>query len=201
MIIAIINYGVGNLFSIKRSFERIGCRAKICLDAEDLKKSDAIVLPGVGNFMAGSEKIGRIKDALLSLIIDEGLPVLGICLGMHLLFPKSDEGYGSGLNIFSGRVVKLPRSVKIPHMGWNNLKIIRQTAILDGICEKSYFYFAHSYYASPEDKNIIAAETTYGISFPSVISSGNIFGVQFHPEKSEKPGEQIMRNFVKIISR
>jgi len=149
--------------------------------------------------MAGSEKIRKIKDVLLNLIFDDQVPVLGICLGVQVLFWGSDEGFGEGLGIFSGRVVRLPRFVKVPHMGWNNLKIIKQTPILDGIDEKDYFYFAHSYYVSPENKDIVAAETEYGVNFPSVIFSGNIFGVQFHPEKSEKPGEQIIRNFVKII--
>lgn len=199
--IVIINYGIGNLFSVKRSFERIGCEVKTCLDAEELKKSDAIVLPGVGNFITGSREIGRVKGALLELVLNQHIPVLGICLGMHILFRKSDEGSGEGLGALPGRVVRLPKSVKVPHMGWNNLKIVKQTPILEGISEKEYFYFAHSYHVLPEDRSIIAAETEYNISFPSVISSGKIFGVQFHPEKSGKPGGQVIRNFVKLVRR
>lgn len=199
--IVVLDYGVGNIFSVKHSFEKIGCQVKVCLDVKELKKSDAIVFPGVGNFAAASKNIEKIKETLVKLLLEDQVPALGICLGTHLLFPKSDEGDGEGLGVFPGRVARLPKSVKTPHMGWNNLKVIRLSPILDGINEGDYFYFAHSYYALPEDRGIVAAETDYGISFPSVISSGNIFGVQFHPEKSGSPGELVMRNFMRLIKR
>lgn len=199
--IVVLDYGVGNLFSIKHSFKKIGYQVEVCLDVEELKRSDAIIFPGVGNFAAASKNIKNVRDILIKLLLEDQVPTLGICLGMHLFFPKSDEGGGDGLAIFPGQVTRLPKYVKTPHMGWNNLRVIKSSPILDGITEGDYFYFAHSYYALPEDKGVVAAETGYGIDFPSVISSGNIFGVQFHPEKSGKPGELVMKNFVKLIKR
>ncbi|MEM2586898.1 MAG: imidazole glycerol phosphate synthase subunit HisH, partial [Candidatus Bathyarchaeia archaeon] len=181
----IINYGVGNLFSIKRSLERAGFNVTISSDKRGLSGIDAIVLPGVGNFGAGAENIKRIRNKLLELI-EKGIPVLGVCLGMQLLFEESEESSGAGLRVLSGKVIKLPSSVRIPHMGWNTLKDIRPTDVLDGIGEEDYFYFAHSYYAAPANKDIIVAKTEYGVKFASVIAQKNIFGVQFHPEKSGK---------------
>lgn len=199
--IAVLDLGIGNLFSIKRSFERICYEAKICADLKELKKCDALVFPGVGNFSWSSRKLKSIREIILELILDDHIPVLGICLGMQLLFSASEEGPGEGLNLFPGVVKKFPRNLRVPHMGWNNLIITEESPIIDGISEQDYFYFAHSYYAAPENEKIVAAETEYGIRFPSVTSCGNIFGVQFHPEKSGKPGEQVIRNFVKIIRR
>ena len=194
----IINYGVGNLFSIKRSLERAGFNVTISSDKRGLSGIDAIVLPGVGNFGAGAENIKRIRNKLLELI-EKGIPVLGVCLGMQLLFEESEESSGAGLRVLSGKVIKLPSSVRIPHMGWNTLKDIRPTDVLDGIGEEDYFYFAHSYYAAPANKDIIVAKTEYGVNFASVIAQRNVFGVQFHPEKSGKPGEQLIKNFAKIV--
>ena len=194
----IINYGVGNLFSIKRSLERAGFNVAISSDKRGLSGIDAIVLPGVGNFGAGAENIKRIRNKLLELI-EKGIPVLGVCLGMQLLFEESEESSGAGLRVLSGKVIKLPSSVRIPHMGWNTLKDIRPTDVLDGIGEEDYFYFAHSYYAAPANKDIIVAKTEYGVKFASVIAQKNIFGVQFHPEKSGKSGEQLIKNFLKIV--
>ncbi|MEM1673361.1 MAG: imidazole glycerol phosphate synthase subunit HisH [Candidatus Bathyarchaeia archaeon] len=194
----IINYGVGNLFSIKRSLERAGFNVTISSDKRGLSSIDAIVLPGVGNFGAGAENIKRIRNNLLELI-EEGIPVLGVCLGMQLLFEESEESSGAGLSVLSGKVIKLPSSVRIPHMGWNTLKDIKSSDILDGISEEDHFYFAHSYYAVPANKDIIVAKTEYGVKFASVIAQKNIFGVQFHPEKSGKPGEQLIKNFLKIV--
>ncbi|MEM2560069.1 MAG: imidazole glycerol phosphate synthase subunit HisH [Candidatus Bathyarchaeia archaeon] len=195
---AIINYGVGNLFSIKRSLERAGFNVIMSSDKRSLSGIDAIVLPGVGNFGAGAENIRRLKDDLLELI-REGIPVLCVCLGMQLLFKESEESSGEGLSILSGKVIKLPSSVRIPHMGWNTLKDIKPVDILDSIGEKDYFYFAHSYYAVPVNEDIIAAKTEYGVKFASVIAQKNIFGVQFHPEKSGKPGEKLIKNFMEIV--
>jgi len=178
----IINYGVGNLFSIKRSLERAGFNVTISSDKRGLSSIDAIVLPGVGNFGAGAENIKRIRNNLLELI-EEGIPVLGVCLGMQLLFEESEESSGAGLSVLSGKT----------------LKDIKSSDILDGISEEDHFYFAHSYYAVPANKDIIVAKTEYGVKFASVIAQKNIFGVQFHPEKSGKPGEQLIKNFLKIV--
>ncbi len=197
--VAVIDYGVGNLFSIKRSFERFGLRVNMCSEAKCLRNADAVILPGVGNFRMGAKNMEGIRADLMDLI-GEGKPILGICLGMQLLFEGSDESPDvRGLGLLEGRVVKLPRNVKIPHMGWNNLEIVRSTALLDGVSEKDYFYFVHSYYAAPRNKSVIAAETEYGVRFASVVTWDNVFGVQFHPEKSGKPGEKVIRNFVKLI--
>jgi len=199
--VAVIDYGVGNLFSIKHSLEKAGLNVDVCSDAQSLRRVDALVLPGVGNFRAGAKNIGEIKAELKGLV-KGGVPILGICLGMQLLLEESDESPGvTGLGLLGGRVVRLPKNVKIPHMGWNTLRIIKSTGLLEGIKEKDYFYFVHSYYAAPRDRRIIAAETEYGVKFASVIAYNNIFAVQFHPEKSGKPGEQVIRNFMKIIKR
>ncbi|MEM1997225.1 MAG: imidazole glycerol phosphate synthase subunit HisH [Candidatus Bathyarchaeia archaeon] len=195
---AIINYGVGNLFSIKRSLERAGFNVTICSNKRGLSGIDAIVLPGVGNFGVGAENIKRIRNNLLELI-GEGMPVLGICLGMQLLFEESEESSGAGLRVLSGKVIKLPNSVRTPHIGWNTLEDIKPIDVLDGVSEEDYFYFAHKYYAVPANKDIIVAKTEYGVNFASVIAQKNIFGVQFHPEKSGKSGEQLIKNFAKIV--
>jgi glutamine amidotransferase len=196
----IIDYGVGNIFSIKCSLEKASFNAVLCSDKQELKNADAVVLPGVGNFRVGAENLREVKSELLELILG-GVPVLGICLGMQLLFERSDESSGAGLNILDGVVVRLPKIVRIPHMGWNTLNIIKHVDILDGIGERDYFYFAHSYHAIPASRNMIAAETEYGIRFASVIAHKNIFGVQFHPEKSDGPGEQVIKNFMGIVKR
>jgi glutamine amidotransferase len=196
----IVDYGVGNIFSIKCSLEKAGFNVAICPSKQGFKDADAVVLPGVGNFRVGAENLQKVKSELLELILG-GVPVLGICLGMQLLFERSDESSGTGLSILSGMVVRLPKAVKIPHMGWNTLNIIKQADILEGICGGEYFYFAHSYHAIPTSRDVIAAETEYGIKFASIISQKNIFGVQFHPEKSNGPGEQIIKNFMEIVKR
>ncbi|MCX8171605.1 MAG: imidazole glycerol phosphate synthase subunit HisH [Candidatus Bathyarchaeota archaeon] len=196
----ILDYGAGNLFSIKCSLEKSGFKTKLCSNIEGLREADAIILPGVGNFGAVVRNIGGFRGALLKLI-DDGVPLLGICLGMQILFEESDEGAGRGLGIFRGRVIKLPSMVKIPHIGWNTIEIVKPIEILDNVGEKDYFYFVYSYYALPQDRRVVAAETYYGVRFPSIISQRNLFGFQFHPEKSGKPGEQIFRNFFRIVKR
>lgn len=136
----------------------------------------------------------------MELILD-GRPVLGICLGMQLFFEESEESPDRGLSILSGKVVRLPPNVRIPHMGWNNLGMLSLSKILEGISTADYFYFAHSYHAIPQKRNIISAETMYGVKFASVIVEKNIFGVQFHPEKSGRPGERVIENFMRIVKR
>lgn len=198
---AIMDYGVGNLFSIKHALEKTGLKAEIISEIRSSANIDALILPGVGNFKAGAENLLKIKDDLADLI-ESGVVTFGICLGMQLLFRESEESQGLyGLGILSGKVVKLPGSVKIPHMGWNTIEIIKPSDILDGINERDHFYFVHSYYALPEDTFIVAAETEYGIKFPSIVMKGNVFGVQFHPEKSGKAGEKVIKNLVRIVKR
>ena len=199
MKVAVLDYGIGNLFSIKRSLQRIGLDVEVTSSIKGCKY-DGIVLPGVGNFKTGAENVGLLREDIVRLT-SNGTPLLGICLGMQLLFEESQESDGRGLALLRGKIIRLPKDVKTPHMGWNNLRIIADNEILDGIDERDYFYFVHSYYARPADKSVIAAETEYGIRFASVVAEGNIYGTQFHPEKSGKSGSRILRNFMMIMKR
>ncbi|MCW3991920.1 MAG: imidazole glycerol phosphate synthase subunit HisH [Candidatus Bathyarchaeota archaeon] len=198
--VAIIDYGAGNLFSIRWALKRLGLDEGISSTPQGLRGVDAIVLPGVGNFKAASRNIGSLRP-VVGRLIEEGVPLFDVCLGLQLLFQASEEGPGEGLGIFRGRVLRIPGHVKTPHMGWNTLRLIRYNEILDGVDAGDHFYFVHSYYACPEDEHVIVAETNYGLRFPSVVAEGNIFGTQFHPEKSGKLGEQILRKFARIVKR
>jgi len=199
MKVAVLDYGIGNLFSIKHSLQKIGLNVEVTSSIKGCEY-DGIVLPGVGNFKAGAKNLGPLREDIIRLT-SNGVPLLGICLGMQLLFEESQESDGEGLALLRGKIIRLPEDVKTPHMGWNNLHIIADNEILNGIDEKDYFYFVHSYYARPADKSVIVAETEYGIQFTSVIAEGNIYGTQFHPEKSGKSGCRILRNFMMIMKR
>jgi glutamine amidotransferase len=198
--VIIIDCSVGNLFSIRHALKKTCLDAFISSSLETLKDADAIVLPGVGNFKMAAQGIRLLTSSILELA-EEGVPLLGICLGMQLLFEKSEDSFGSGLRLLHGRVSRLPAYVKTPHMGWNTLRISRQNELLEGIEEGDYFYFVHSYYADPSDKEIIVAETDYGVSFASVVAYRNVYGTQFHPEKSGKPGARMLQNFARIVKR
>jgi glutamine amidotransferase len=200
--IAVVDYGMGNIRSVSRALEAVEAQVKITQNAEDIKNARAIVLPGVGAFSDCMENLSEL--GLLKTIKEEivnGKPYLGICLGMQILFSESEEfGFCKGLDIFKGRVVRfnLPRQYKIPHMGWNVVKFKRKNKILEGIPDNSYFYFVHSYYVVPEDERIIAGVTDYGTDFTSMIIYENIFATQFHPEKSQKTGLTLLKNFVQF---
>jgi len=196
----IIDYGVGNLLSLKCALEKVGLNAKIGLLTRQLKKADAIALPGVGNFSAAAAKLEAVKEELVDAV-KSGIPVFGICLGLQLFFPESEEGAGKGLALFEGKTIRLPSSVKVPHMGWNTLRIVKQNEILDGVDDESYVYFVHSLYPVPIDKEIVCAETDYGTTFTSAIARKNVYGTQFHPEKSGDIGLRILRNFAKLVKR
>jgi glutamine amidotransferase len=198
--VVIFDYGVGNLLSLKCALEKVGFNAKIGVSAQQLEKADAIVLPGVGNFSAAITKLDTVKDQLLGAIESE-TPLLGICLGMQLFFPESEEGKGEGLGLFEGKTVRLRGSVKVPHMGWNTLQIVKQNELFETVADGSYVYFVHSLYPVPVDKGIVATETDYGTTFASAITSKNVFGTQFHPEKSGEVGLKILSNFSKIVRR
>jgi len=185
--VAIIDYGIGNLFSIRCALQKTGLDAAIVSNPQDLDEYDGIVLPGVGNFKSGAENLYPLRPRI-SQLVNSGIPILGICLGMQLLFED-----------LKGRVLRLPRDVKTPHMGWNNLRILANNELLNGIDERDYFYFVHSYYASPSEREIVVAETEYGVSFASVVAEKNIYGTQFHPEKSGKSGRKVLRNFARIV--
>jgi glutamine amidotransferase len=196
----IIDYGVGNLLSLKCALEKVGLNVKIGLSTQQLKKADAIALPGVGSFSAAASKLDAVKEELVDAV-KSGVPLLGICLGLQLFFPESEEGAGNGLKLFEGKTVRLPNSVKVPHMGWNTLRIVKQNELLDGVDDGAYVYFVHSLYPVPVDNDIVCAETDYGATFTSAIAAKNVYGTQFHPEKSGDIGLNILKNFAKIVAR
>jgi glutamine amidotransferase len=196
----IFDYGVGNLLSLKCALEKVGLTATIGVSAQQLKKADAIALPGVGSFSAAITKLDTVKETLFAAV-ESGTPLIGICLGLQLFFPESEEGPGKGLALFEGKNVRLRGEVKVPHMGWNTLQIVKQNALFEGFADESYVYFVHSLYPVPTDKAIVAAETEYGATFTSAIASKNVFGTQFHPEKSGDIGLKILENFAKIVKR
>jgi len=205
--IAIFDYGAGNLFSLKAALERNGAqRVSIIRDIEGIEKFSGLVLPGVGNFDPAIRSVEPHKELLIQAIEDAnngGMPMLGICLGMEMLFNKSEEGILDGLKILDGEVVMFARTrVKIPHMGWNNLYVTRKDSkLLQGVNDGSWVYFVHSYYVKPKDKGLVAANSHYGIKIPAVVENGNLFGTQFHPEKSGSTGSSILRNFLKACSQ
>lgn len=196
--IVIINYGTGNLKSIKNGLLKAGTEAVISSDINEMGKADALILPGVGAFGNAMEKLQNFKDTIYDHI-NAGKPFLGVCLGQQILFTESEESKGvKGLDIIKGRVLRLPEGLKIPHMGWNNLEIKKDCNLLEGIND-DYMYFVHSYYVKPEDENIIAATTNYGIDVPAAICKDNVFATQFHPEKSGEKGLKILKNFIELI--
>lgn len=201
--IAIFDFGTGNLFNLRQALLRNGAHSiDIIRTLEELEKYDGLVLPGVGNFDNAISSIQR--DAVsLNMAVDNGMPILGICLGLEMLFNKSEEGILDGLKLLEGDVLMLPKKkVKVPHIGWNNLRIVkRESNLLKGIPQDSWVYFVHSYHIEPEDKNLISAIADYGSILPVVIERSNLFGTQFHPEKSGKIGAQIVKNFIKICEK
>lgn len=201
--IAIFDFGAGNLFNLHQSLLRNGAHSvDIIRTLEELEKYDGLVLPGVGNFDNAISSIQRDKVSL-NMAVDNGMPILGICLGLEMLFNRSEEGILDGLKLLEGDVMMLPKKkVKVPHIGWNNLRIVkRESNLLRGVPQDSWVYFVHSYHIEPEDKNLIAAIADYGSILPVVIERSNLFGTQFHPEKSGKIGAQIVKNFIKICEK
>jgi glutamine amidotransferase len=196
----IFDYGVGNLLSLKTALEKAGLEAAIGTSAKDLREADAIALPGVGAFTPAAKKLSDIKETLRSKI-EEGMPLLGICLGLQLFFETSEEGPGNGLALFKGKTIHLPKTVKVPHMGWNTINLVKQNELFDGIAENSFVYFVHSLYPIPAAKSIVVTQTEYGVTFTSAVACKNIYGTQFHPEKSGDLGLKILKNFAKTVVR
>ena len=202
MKIGIVNYGAGNLFSVKQGLEKAKATVEIILpNSGSLEAFDALVLPGVGAFKPAMETIAPIKDKLKEEL-EGGKPLLGICLGLQLLFSSSDEGgKTTGLAILLGNIKKLSESVKLPQIGWNTIEIKKQNPLLQGVNDGSYVYFVHSYVCKPNEIGVVISETDYGERFPSVIARRNIYATQFHPEKSGKIGQRILENFVALTRR
>lgn len=200
--IAIVDYGMGNLKSVEKGFARVRAEACVTSDEKEIDNAHAIVLPGVGAFRDCISNLKNLKllDSIVKSI-EQGKPYLGICLGLQILFTESEEfGHSQGLNIIKGVVRRFPDSdLKIPHMGWNTVKYEKRPPIMLSIEDESFFYFVHSYYVIPEDKDLIAGTTDYGITFTSMIWKDNIFATQFHPEKSQKLGLKILENFTRLV--
>ncbi len=201
--IAIIDYGAGNIQSVSKALRHIGCDCFITNKKEDILSADGAVLPGVGSFGDTVDSLNKldIKETVIEFI-NSGKPFLGICLGLQLLFPGSDESKGAeGLGIFDGAITKIPNGegLKIPHMGWNSLTVKKGSRLFEGIEENPYVYFVHSYFLNAADKNIVAAQTEYGVTIDAAVERGNVFATQFHPEKSGEVGLKILKNFVEIV--
>jgi len=198
--VLIVDYGVGNLLSLKFGLEKAGLKAKIAAPTQKLKDADAIALPGVGNFSAAAKALEPVKGELVDAVT-AGTPILGICLGLQLYFEASEEGPGEGLAFFKGKDVRLTGSVKVPHMGWNTIQKVKENELFEGIADGAYVYFVHSLYPVPKDKAIVLTQTEYATTFTSAVASKNIYGTQFHPEKSGDIGLQILKNFAKAVAR
>jgi glutamine amidotransferase len=198
-LIAIIDYGMGNLASVRNAFLKLGYDVLTTSHPEEILRAEKVVLPGVGAFADAILNIRqRGIDKTISELVERETPLLGICLGLQLLFTESDEnGLHKGLGIIPGRVerFKLPSHYKVPQIGWNSIAVNPASQLLEGISSGSYFYFVHSYYVVPEDEAVVAARTEYGIDFVSAIEKGRIFAAQFHPEKSSQMGLKILKNF------
>jgi len=212
--VVVVDYGLGNLRSVTRGLERAGAAVTVSSDPGTLDSADGVVLPGVGAFSEGMENAGPFRDALVEYAA-AGRPLFGICLGMQMLLTTSEEavhegeGDAEGLDLIPGTNLRFPDSVKVPQMGWNELALERDHPLVTGIeggsggsVDGEYAYFVHSYYAEPDDDHAVVTATDYGVTFPSVVANeaGNVFGTQFHPEKSGEAGLRILRNFVDICA-
>ena len=206
--IAIIDYDIGNLRSVQKALEHVGAEARLITTPQELARADKVVLPGVAAFGDAIEELRSmgLVDPLRKAVA-EGMPFLGFCLGLQLLFETSSEnGRHTGLGILPGEVVRFDFSsadlaghrLSVPHMGWNQLDIRRPCAMLDGIDDGAFVYFAHSYHVVPADESVIATTTAYGMEFVSSVWKDNIFATQFHPEKSQAVGLRLLENFVRI---
>ncbi|MBK7380895.1 MAG: imidazole glycerol phosphate synthase subunit HisH [Ignavibacteriales bacterium] len=201
--IVIIDYGMGNLRSVQKAFERIKIPVLITSDKTEILKADKIVLPGVGNFERGISnlKSNGLFDTLNERVTEHKIPILGICLGMQLMTEFSEEGNVEGFGWIKARTIKFVFDrayLKIPHMGWNNINVVRDSPITNNISSDNLFYFVHSYYVSCENRGDVLATSNYGVSFVSSFQKENIYGCQFHPEKSHDAGLQMLKNFSEL---
>ncbi|MFC1569822.1 imidazole glycerol phosphate synthase subunit HisH [bacterium] len=198
--IALINYEAGNIHSVTKALEKCGADVQVTDNVEVIEKADKILLPGVGAFGKAMEALTRLELVKpLQQAVHQKKPFLGICVGLQLLFESSEENPGSeGLCVLKGHVKRFPEGVKIPHLGWNEVMQKKDSPLWNDVPDGSFYYFANSYYVVPEQETIIAGKTEYNVPFVSSIQEGNLFGCQFHPEKSQKWGLKILENFVKL---
>ena len=195
--VAIFDYGAGNIFSLKNSLEKNSATVDVITSFDKANNYSGILLPGVGNFDPAIRSIRDYSKIDFQDYVQDKIPVLGICLGMEMFFEKSEEGNEKGLGVMEGEVIILPNTMKVPHMGWNNINIKKQSKILEGIKDSSWVYFVHSFVARPKKEEVVKAESDYGINVPAVVEKANFFGTQFHPEKSGKIGSVMINNFLR----
>ncbi|MFW9843980.1 MAG: imidazole glycerol phosphate synthase subunit HisH [Candidatus Thorarchaeota archaeon] len=200
MQVGVLDYGAGNIFSIVSGLRRAEIDTEVVIEPKCLSSIDAVVVPGVGNFSQAADSLEVFREKLIE-ISREGRFILGICLGMQIMLDESEEGNGRGLGLLEGRVVRLPATVKVPHMGWNSIEVKRPSQLFEGLPESPYFYFVHSFYSRLKEVTNVIATTTYGTEFAVGVSKGSVLGLQFHPEKSGEHGALILRNFKEMISR
>lgn len=200
--VAIIDYDAGNIKSVEKAMQFLGQEVTVTRDRETILNADKVILPGVGAF---GDAMGKLRqyglDKVIHEVVEKNIPLLGICLGLQLLFERSDETPGvEGLGVLKGEILRIPEKegLKIPHMGWNSLRYPHQGRLFRGIPEDSYVYFVHSYYLKAEDENIVTATTEYSTLIHASVEQGNVFACQFHPEKSSDVGLQILKNFVEL---
>jgi imidazole glycerol-phosphate synthase subunit HisH len=198
--ITVVDYKINNLRSLENTLRRLGHDVLVTSNPSDVRTATKLILPGVGAFGDGMRNLNELGLAQPFVEkVQSGIPTLGICLGMHLLFTESEEfGYHRGLDLLQGRIVKLPSHLRVPHMGWNQLHIKQMNGLTQGIAESSFVYFVHSYYPAPSSADIVLATTDYDIEFPAIVHGENIWATQFHPEKSQRVGEQLLDNFARL---
>ena len=198
--ITVVDYKLNNLRSLENTLRRLGNEVRITSDPDGVRKATKLILPGVGAFrdgMANLRDLGLVEPFIER--VKSGVPTLGICLGMHLLFTESEEfGLHRGLDLIPGRVVRLPANLRVPHMGWNQLHPQDGNGLTRGVAESSFVYFVHSYYVQPQSPEIVLATTDYGVDFPAIVHWQNIWATQFHPEKSQHVGERLLDNFARL---
>jgi glutamine amidotransferase len=197
MRVCILNYGVGNLYSLQAALKRENVQPQLITDVRKARSAEALILPGVGNFGEVARKIQReeIQD-----LVRSGKPLIGICLGLQLFLERSEEGRGKGLSLFPGQAKRLPSTVKVPQIGWNTLTQARTSELVDGIENGSWVYYVHSYYPETTGDWVLAT-SEYGVQYPTLIARNNVFASQFHPEKSGKTGRIILRNILRLVKR
>lgn len=197
MKVAIFDYGAGNIFSLKVALEKQSVTVDVIKSFDQADNYSGLLLPGVGNFDPAVQSMRKSSKTTFQEYVQDKIPVLGICLGMEMFFEKSEEGKEQGLSVMEGEVVILPNKFKIPHMGWNNLKLRKSNPLMDGIPDSSWVYFVHSYRVKPKNDDIIVADSDYGITVPAIVNRGTLYGTQFHPEKSGKVGSLMIQNFLR----